>query len=149
MNKNDNKRKLLKSIAVGSGVVVAGKAIPESWSKPVIDSVMLPAHAITTNDNSGDGTDTTTTANPCEAGTYDIASCSIDQFSGKATLSAACRGITVSLSLFSINIAHKKIYADTDLNGVAQFDFDLLGNLAWTGFFEAPNGSKCENVWNG
>ena len=46
---NDSRRKLLKSIAVGSGAVVAGKSIPESWSKPVIDSVMLPAHAETTD----------------------------------------------------------------------------------------------------
>ncbi|MCP3908768.1 MAG: hypothetical protein GY712_12215, partial [Oceanicoccus sp.] len=49
----DSRRKLLKSIAAGSGAVVAGKTLPESWSKPVIDSVMLPAHAETT-DGSGD-----------------------------------------------------------------------------------------------
>jgi len=45
---NDSRRKLLKSIAAGSGAVVAGKSLPESWSKPVIDTVMLPAHAATT-----------------------------------------------------------------------------------------------------
>ncbi len=44
---NDSRRKLLKSIAVGSGAVVAGKSLPESWTKPVIDTVMLPAHAET------------------------------------------------------------------------------------------------------
>ncbi len=44
---NDNRRKLLKSIAAGSGAVVAGKAMPESWTKPVIDSVLLPVHAAT------------------------------------------------------------------------------------------------------
>jgi len=44
---NDSRRKLLKSIAAGSGAVVAGKSLPESWSKPVVDSVMLPAHAET------------------------------------------------------------------------------------------------------
>ena len=49
MNKNDIRRKLLKSIAAGSGAVVAGKSLPESWSKPVIDPVMLPAHAATTD----------------------------------------------------------------------------------------------------
>ncbi len=47
---NDNRRKLLKSIAAGSGAVVAGKSLPESWSKPVIDSVVLPVHAETTNE---------------------------------------------------------------------------------------------------
>ena len=42
-----SRRKLLKSIALGSGAVVAGKSLPESWSRPVVDSVMLPAHAQT------------------------------------------------------------------------------------------------------
>ena len=40
--RNDKRRKLLKSIAAGSGAVVVGKSLPESWSKPVIDTVMLP-----------------------------------------------------------------------------------------------------------
>ena len=44
---SDSRRKLLKSIAAGSGAIVAGKSLPESWSKPVVDSVMLPAHAQT------------------------------------------------------------------------------------------------------
>ena len=43
-----SRRKLLKSIAAGSGAIVAGKNLPESWSRPVVDSVMLPAHAETT-----------------------------------------------------------------------------------------------------
>jgi hypothetical protein len=42
-----SRRNLLKSIAAGSGAVIAGKSLPESWSKPVVDSVMLPAHAQT------------------------------------------------------------------------------------------------------
>ncbi len=45
---NESRRKLLKSIAAGSGAVVAGKSLPESWSKPVVDAVLLPAHAATT-----------------------------------------------------------------------------------------------------
>ena len=42
-----SRRKLLKSIAAGSGAVIAGKSLPDSWSRPVVDSVMLPAHAQT------------------------------------------------------------------------------------------------------
>ncbi len=42
-----SRRKALKSIAAGTGAVVAGKSMPESWSKPVIDSAILPAHAQT------------------------------------------------------------------------------------------------------
>ncbi len=52
----DSRRKLLKSIAVGSGAVVAGKSLPESWSKPVVNAVALPAHALTTNEDTNEGT---------------------------------------------------------------------------------------------
>jgi hypothetical protein len=44
---NESRRKLLKSIAAGGGAVIAGKSLPEKWSRPVVDSVMLPAHAVT------------------------------------------------------------------------------------------------------
>jgi hypothetical protein len=44
---SESRRKLLKSIAAGSGAVIAGKSLPESWSRPIVDSVMLPAHAQT------------------------------------------------------------------------------------------------------
>ena len=44
---SESRRKLLKSIAAGSGAIVAGKSLPESWSRPIVDSVMLPAHAQT------------------------------------------------------------------------------------------------------
>ena len=44
---SESRRKLLKSIVAGSGAIVAGKSLPESWSRPVVDSVMLPAHAQT------------------------------------------------------------------------------------------------------
>ena len=39
---DQSRRKLLKSIAAGSSAVIAGKSLPESWTKPVVDSVMLP-----------------------------------------------------------------------------------------------------------
>ena len=44
---SESRRKLLKSIAAGGGAIVAGKSLPESWSRPVVDSVMLQAHAQT------------------------------------------------------------------------------------------------------
>jgi len=44
---SESRRKLLKSIAAGSGAVVAGKSLPDKWTAPVVDSVMLPAHAQT------------------------------------------------------------------------------------------------------
>ena len=42
-----SRRKLLKSIAAGTGAIAAGKSLPESWTRPVVDSVILPVHART------------------------------------------------------------------------------------------------------
>ena len=39
------RRKVLKTIAAGGGAVALGKSLPEQWSKPVVDSVLVPAHA--------------------------------------------------------------------------------------------------------
>ena len=47
---SENRRKLLKSIAAGSGAIVAGKSLPENWARPVVDSVILPAHAQTSGE---------------------------------------------------------------------------------------------------
>ena len=50
---NKARRKLLKSIAAGGGVIVAGKSLPDGWTRPVVDSVMLPAHAQTSPGGGG------------------------------------------------------------------------------------------------
>jgi len=42
-----NRRKLLKSVLAGSGAIIVGKNLPESWSRPIVDSVILPVHAQT------------------------------------------------------------------------------------------------------
>ena len=43
----ENRRKLLKTVAAGGGAIIAGKSLPENWTRPAVDSVMLPAHALT------------------------------------------------------------------------------------------------------
>ena len=48
MKKNDSRRKLLKSLAAGSGAVAAGTQLPSEWIRPAITTVILPAHAETT-----------------------------------------------------------------------------------------------------
>ncbi len=69
---NDSRRKLLKSIAAGSGAVVAGKSLPESWSKPVINSIVLPSHAALTDGGDASTTPEATTTPECclVVGTY-------------------------------------------------------------------------------
>ena len=64
-----SRRNVLKSIAAGSSAVAVGKALPERWSKPVVDAVLLPAHAETTDENGSQPTTTvvptTTPCTPC------------------------------------------------------------------------------------
>lgn len=47
-----SRRKMLKSMAAGSGAVIAGKSMPDQWAKPMVDSVLLPVHAQTSGPTS-------------------------------------------------------------------------------------------------
>ncbi len=40
-----SRRRLLHAISTGGAAVAAHKILPEKWTKPIIDSVILPAHA--------------------------------------------------------------------------------------------------------
>lgn len=42
----NDRRRLLKALTLGGGAVTITK-LPATWSKPVLESVMLPAHAQT------------------------------------------------------------------------------------------------------
>ena len=44
-DKANQRRRTLKKILVSSGAVAVAKLSSESWKQPVIDSVILPAHA--------------------------------------------------------------------------------------------------------
>lgn len=46
--RSSSRRKLLRTLAAGGGVAVAFKSLPETWSQPVVDTVLLPVHAQTT-----------------------------------------------------------------------------------------------------
>lgn len=41
------RRSLLKAIAGAGGIYTAGRVLPETWTRPVVDVVSLPAHAQT------------------------------------------------------------------------------------------------------
>lgn len=43
-----DRRRLLKVLAAGGGIVAAGQALPGKWQKPVVDVGLLPVHAQTT-----------------------------------------------------------------------------------------------------
>lgn len=58
-----SRRKLIQLLATG-GVVTSAKVIPTDWAKPVVETVALPAHAQTTEEDSGPGT--------CRLGVYTV-----------------------------------------------------------------------------
>ncbi|MDZ7842411.1 MAG: hypothetical protein U5R46_16555 [Gammaproteobacteria bacterium] len=46
-DQNEPRRRLIKALASGGGIVATGSLLPTSWRTPVIDSVVLPGHAQT------------------------------------------------------------------------------------------------------
>lgn len=50
-NKHTARRRLLKSVVAGGGVLATGKLLPENWARPVVESVLLPAHAQTSKED--------------------------------------------------------------------------------------------------
>lgn len=51
---NKTRRTALQRMALG-GTAVSAKVFPQAWTRPVIDSVILPAHAQTTREPTDDG----------------------------------------------------------------------------------------------
>lgn len=41
------RRRLLKTLVAGGGVLAAGKSLPETWTKPMVEAIVLPSHAQT------------------------------------------------------------------------------------------------------
>lgn len=50
-NREVARRKVLKRLLVGGGVAAGAKMMPDEWHKPVVESVILPAHAETSQEN--------------------------------------------------------------------------------------------------
>ncbi len=143
----DSRRKLLKSIAAGSGAVVAGKSLPESWAKPVINSVVLPAHAATTDDGSGsEGGDQTTAApTTTEAPCYVRAG----SYCGDLTNSSSTIMIVVDSQgglTISIRRSNGDTWSGTDTTGAGGGEFlDVqLTRIGWRSYLVSGN-LLCEN----
>jgi len=45
---NNARRQLLKSATAGTSAVILGNLMPERWMKPIVNAVVLPTHASTT-----------------------------------------------------------------------------------------------------
>ncbi|KAA3622568.1 MAG: hypothetical protein DWQ08_12660 [Proteobacteria bacterium] len=47
-NSLDARRRIVRNLLIGGGAVAGTATIPEKWSKPMVEGVVLPAHAQTT-----------------------------------------------------------------------------------------------------
>ena len=53
-DKNCNSRRKLITVLAGSGAVASGFAIPAKWTRPVVESLIVPAHADTSSQGPSD-----------------------------------------------------------------------------------------------
>ena len=53
------RRKILKAAAISGGAVVGAKSLPNTWTQPVMNAVVTPAHAQTSADTIDDTSDDT------------------------------------------------------------------------------------------
>lgn len=47
------RRRMLKGLAAGGGALATTRLVPESWKRPVVESMVLPAHAQTSPTQTG------------------------------------------------------------------------------------------------
>lgn len=66
------RRKALKSLLVSGTVVTGGSMLPKTWTKPVVDTIVLPSHAATTDDSGSLPGEGTTTAVPAVNYYFDL-----------------------------------------------------------------------------
>jgi hypothetical protein len=50
---SDARRRLVKALVGSGSILAAGKMLPEEWTRPVVESIVLPAHAQATGIVSG------------------------------------------------------------------------------------------------
>lgn len=86
-----SRRKMLRALGGGSALAVGG-ALPDQWTKPAIQAVMLPAHAQTTptpGDGPGESLPPGTPPADCQCVSISILSTSASRSDGTATVFAS------------------------------------------------------------
>jgi len=67
--KNQDRRKAIKKMAVGVGVLAGCSVLPEKWTRPIVGQIVLPAHAETSGVEETSSVEETAAA-PSAAGEY-------------------------------------------------------------------------------
>lgn len=99
-NNNTRRRAVVKSIATGAGVVAAA-GNTDKWSKPIVNSVMIPAHAQASNPTA-----------PLAVGTFSVTNASIATTTTNSMTSEliADESISEELLEFFLPSAHANKY---------------------------------------
>ncbi len=133
----DKRRKLLKSIAGGSSAVIAGASLPDSWSKPMVSAVILPAHAETTSTASAPASEPTTTTTPV-ATTTPLAVCS---------LAEGCYTVDGSGTYYIYWPGGTGPYADLPATYNSTCT-GMIGSGAWNAMVIARSLEEAEAIWD-
>jgi hypothetical protein len=128
------RRRVLKSIAAGTGAAAVGANLPERWGRPLIDAAVLPAHAQATLPltvaivelQSDDTSDTPATQGPYGEGTHvpTIGDASNDDLDLNQITATTSPGVEVDLTInasvpIGPGLSFDAIAAPTD--GIATF----------------------------
>jgi len=58
---DEGRREVLRKILIGGGIAAGAAMLPDKWTKPVVDSIIAPAHAQTSTTTPTPTTPTPTT----------------------------------------------------------------------------------------
>ena len=145
-NKSSRRRIIKTAVASTAAISAASQLNGGKWSKPVLDSVVLPGHAATTDDSGnlpGEGTTPNPCPNPllCAAGPLGYVrppgpfSVIVDRHDVTATVCPPVAGVEVALAVTAVNVDNARNpdgYLNggtpqmTDASGVATFSEVVL-----------------------
>jgi len=142
-----SRRELLATIAAPTTVVTTGVVLPSKWMKPVVESVMLPAHAQTTSNTLVAGAGQSVASNESElSGEALVEALRNKMFSPANALAVGCvevlgRCITFKFSGGPSSFVTGSILGWPDATGFLQ-DFSLppffqIGPVTLTGEFNS------------
>ena len=58
---NESRRAALRKILIGGGAITGAKFLPDEWTKPIVNAIVVPAHAQSTGPTTAPPTTTTST----------------------------------------------------------------------------------------
>jgi hypothetical protein len=130
-----SRRRLLKTIAAGGGVLAGAKLVPDHWVKPAIESLVVPAHAQATGCVDG-GTVTATFGAAAPTINLDFgfsdADGTYDTTTGVVTMDFGVPGGCTGTSTMTATVSNPA--APTGVSGTLTADYSCPGAIVCSGF---------------